>query len=378
MKPNILKHFFILITTCLVSVIGIAQVPDTMSYQAVVRDADDNLISSAPIGMQISILQGSPSGTAEYVETHTPTSNQNGLVSIEIGNGTIVSGDFATIDWANGPYFVKTETDPTGGTNYTITGTSQLLSVPYALHAKNSDSWYLDGDTTKTDNQVKIQNSLLNVEGSSFTNLLISNNGMGDPNIWIRDIDSSVTWRIHNDQSRDNILAIRPWNEFSGYGGTTWIEANLDPFSIDTVGRVSIGNGVNFKEAFNVYHQDSAFINIETSGNNEAGLVMSELGGARGARIYVDGSNTNNLIFQVKDDFGQFVDVMHMPFFPGGQVGNIGIGTDSPERKLHINDVMRLEPRATAPANPSKGDIYMDDTTNKLMVFDGTIWQACW
>lgn len=90
--------------------------------------------------MQISILQGSASGTAVYIETQEPTTNANGLVSIEIGDGTIVSGDFTTIDWTNGPYFIKTETDPTGGTSYTITGTSQLLSVPYALHAKTAET----------------------------------------------------------------------------------------------------------------------------------------------------------------------------------------------------------------------------------------------
>jgi hypothetical protein len=88
--------------------------------------------------MQLSILQGSVAGTAVYVETQTPTTNINGLVSLEIGSGTVVSGTFNTIDWSAGPYFIKTETDPTGGTTYTITGTSQLMSVPYALYAKTS------------------------------------------------------------------------------------------------------------------------------------------------------------------------------------------------------------------------------------------------
>jgi len=90
--------------------------------------------------MQLSIVQDSASGTVVYVETQTPTSNLNGLISVEIGNGTVVSGKFNSIDWSKGPYFIKTETDPTGGTSYTITGTSELMSVPYALHANTADS----------------------------------------------------------------------------------------------------------------------------------------------------------------------------------------------------------------------------------------------
>jgi hypothetical protein len=117
-----------------------AQSPEKMSYQAVIRNSSNNLITNTTVGMKISILQGSTTGTVEYAETQTPTTNANGLVSIEIGAGTVISGIFSAIDWANGPYFLKTETDPSGGTNYTITGTSQLLSVPYALHAKTAES----------------------------------------------------------------------------------------------------------------------------------------------------------------------------------------------------------------------------------------------
>src|SRR5690554_4506774 len=141
-----------IITVCAVLLMTasvFAQAPEKMSYQAVVRDGSNALVSSTAVGMQISILQGSATGTAVYVETQTPTSNINGLVSLEIGSGTVVSGDFTTIDWANGPYFIKTETDPTGGTSYTITGTSQLLSVPYALHAKTAET--VTGGITETD-----------------------------------------------------------------------------------------------------------------------------------------------------------------------------------------------------------------------------------
>lgn len=114
-----------------------AQVPQKMSYQAVIRNNSNTLVVNSPVGMQISILQTSVSGAIVYSETHTVVTNANGLVSLEIGNGAPILGSFSAINWANGPYFVKTETDPTGGTNYTISGTSQLLSVPYAQLAEN-------------------------------------------------------------------------------------------------------------------------------------------------------------------------------------------------------------------------------------------------
>ena len=131
-----MKKFFTILTALLLTASVFAQTPQKMSYQAVIRNSSNALIASTVIGMQISILQGSPTGTLVYVETQTPTTNANGLVSIEIGSGA----EFSTIDWTNGPYFIKTETDPTGGTAYSITGTSQLLSVPYALHAKTAES----------------------------------------------------------------------------------------------------------------------------------------------------------------------------------------------------------------------------------------------
>ena len=139
MKKTFQKTLLAL-TFLVVSNIVFAQAPNKMSYQAVIRNSSNALVTSTAVSMQISILQGSANGTAVYAETQISTTNTNGLVSIEIGGGTVISGNFSTIDWANGPYFIKTETDPAGGTNYTITGTSQLLSVPYALYASNSGS----------------------------------------------------------------------------------------------------------------------------------------------------------------------------------------------------------------------------------------------
>jgi len=135
-----MKKIFTVLSAVLLSASLWAQAPQSFSYQAVVRGTDNALVAIKKVGMKISLLQGSETGTAVYVETHTPTSNANGLVSIAIGGGTVVSGTFASIDWSKGPYFVKTETDPAGGTSYSLTTTSQLLSVPYALHAKTAES----------------------------------------------------------------------------------------------------------------------------------------------------------------------------------------------------------------------------------------------
>ena len=140
MKNKITKIRLVLIIALahlLISSSIFAQAPQKMSYQAVIRNSNDSLLVSTPVGMRISLVQSSPTGTVVYSETQTTTTNANGLVSLQIGTGTAVSGTFAGIDWAAGPYYVKTETDLSGGTNYTIISSNELLSVPYALFSAN-------------------------------------------------------------------------------------------------------------------------------------------------------------------------------------------------------------------------------------------------
>lgn len=117
-----------------------AQAPQSFEYQAVVRDGSGNILISQNVGIQITIKQGSPSGTNVYQETFASTTNLYGLVNLQIGTGA-TGDDFTIIDWAAGPYFIEVALDVTGGTSYTIMGTSQLLSVPYALHAKTVESF---------------------------------------------------------------------------------------------------------------------------------------------------------------------------------------------------------------------------------------------
>ena len=134
------KKLFTNLAAILLMVSVFAQSPEKMSYQAVIRNSSDVLVTNTQVGMKISILQGTADGSPVYVETQTPTTNENGLVSIEIGAGSAQSDNFSEIDWANGPYFIKIETDPAGGNSYSITGVSQLLSVPYALYAKTAEN----------------------------------------------------------------------------------------------------------------------------------------------------------------------------------------------------------------------------------------------
>ncbi len=199
-----------------------AQSPEKMSYQAVVRDGSNNLVTSSAVGMQLSILQGSASGTAVYVETQTPTSNANGLVSVEIGSGTVVSGKFATIDWSNGPYFIKTETDPTGGTSYTITGTSQLLSVPYALHAKTAET--ITGGIIETD-PIFTGSQAANITATDITNL----SNLSGVNTGDQDLSSLATKTALSDsiaQVRSEIPSVptgTQTGEMQYWNGTAWI-----------------------------------------------------------------------------------------------------------------------------------------------------------
>ena len=113
------------------------QSPQQFSYQAVVRDNNNQLIPNRTIGMRVSILKDSTNGQVAYVETHSPKTNQQGLIQLNIGGGNVVSGSFSSVPWSAAKLFVKTEMDLQGGSNYTMSNVTQLLSVPYAMYASD-------------------------------------------------------------------------------------------------------------------------------------------------------------------------------------------------------------------------------------------------
>jgi len=302
-----MKKIFTILVTVFLTAIVFAQVPEKMSYQAVIRNSSDVLVSNTQIGMQISILQGSASGAAVYVETQSLTTNANGLVSVEIGAGTIVIGNFATIDWANGPYFIKTETDLAGGINYTITGTSQLLSVPYAFHAKTAEivtggisetdpvygssvaSGITGTDTTNWNNKqdqlsagtgIDITSNVISATSSSVTTYSIGDFAQGGIVFWLDETGQHGLIAAKNDQS----TGVR-W--YAGIDGDTQAKGD-GPFAGEANTSIII----------------AAHIAIGDDGSTYAARICNELQVTEGGKTYggwyLPSKEELNLMYQNK------------------------------------------------------------------------------
>jgi hypothetical protein len=134
-----MKKLLTITAICSLCVFVNAQAPQALNYQAVARTADGVIIPTQNIGVRFSILDGSVTGTTLYSETHTVITNSYGLFTLSIGKGTPVTSTFANVNWASGTdKFLKVEIAPAGGTTYQLQGTTQLLSVPYALYSEKT------------------------------------------------------------------------------------------------------------------------------------------------------------------------------------------------------------------------------------------------
>ena len=401
-----MKKLYTLLTVAIIATSVFGQAPEKMSYQAVIRDAGNALVTNQVIGMQISILQDSVSGTIVYAETQISTSNNNGLISIEFGNGTVVSGAFNTIDWSNGPYFIKTETDPTGGNAYTIIGISQLLSVPYALHANTADS--ITGAINYTETDPIFSNSLAN--GITANDTVNWNNDLvidGDTTFWKTNGDSIYTNHSVGIGTSNpaGALDVHGLIRSSGPAFTKTVDLSLEQDQPSLVFNNSI---TDYRADFRMLNStgDLRFStgllsngplgqtvhmtilqngNVGISTSNPTAKLNVNSGPNGGASVrFRNGFGTSKVLHIIEEGgssnhYGLFIgslDYSSATLVTKSQ--NVGIGIDSPIRALHINDVMRLEPRISAPSSASAGDIYFSSTTNKLMVYDGTTWQACW
>jgi len=174
-----MKKLLSILALLALNAVAFGHAPEKFSYQAVVRDATGASVVSTFVGVKVSILQTSSLGTEVFSETHSPTTNSYGLINLQIGAGTNTGPALSTIDWGADNYFIKIEIDPTGGTSYTVSSVSQLLSVPYALYAKTAEdvddadadplnevntSFVADADSLK----ITDANGTLNVDMTAF------------------------------------------------------------------------------------------------------------------------------------------------------------------------------------------------------------------
>ena len=134
-----MKKLVLTLTLAIATLLSFAQIPQTFSYQGVVRDADNKLVTDKQVMVSVQILQGTDDGTAVYSENHEVTTNANGLMTFELGSKD--AENFAKIDWSNAPYFVKTVAEFDGKQ---ISGVTPLLAVPYALYATKAESADVD------------------------------------------------------------------------------------------------------------------------------------------------------------------------------------------------------------------------------------------
>jgi hypothetical protein len=133
-----------IILLILLPLFGFSQAPQKINFQSILRNTNGDVVANKSVSLKISILSGSISGSSVYSETHTKTTDPSGLISLQIGNGTVLSGVFANISWGGFPHFIKLEADFNGGSNFVLLGTQELMSVPYALYASKTDTFVLN------------------------------------------------------------------------------------------------------------------------------------------------------------------------------------------------------------------------------------------
>lgn len=209
-----------------------AQTPKGFNYQAVARDASGEILSGQSVGLHIGILQGSAEGEAVYQEVFAPVTNEFGLINIVIGNGSVLYGDFEEIDWSEGPYFVKVQMDPEGGSNYIEMGTSQLLSVPFALHAETSADTF-SGDYEDLENLPNLDDMIV-VDDPQTGDMLYFSNGnweaipLGEEGQVLAIIDGVPQWADVEEDMGNTVMDI-DGNVYQivEINGTEWMAENL-------------------------------------------------------------------------------------------------------------------------------------------------------
>jgi uncharacterized protein (TIGR02145 family) len=127
-------------TFFILPLISFSQAPEKINFQSILRNKEGEILANKAVSLKINILEGAINGPIKYVETHIKTTDKSGLISLQIGTGSIISGSFKGIKWGNSSHFIKLEADFEGGSQFILLGTQLLLSVPYALFSNVADT----------------------------------------------------------------------------------------------------------------------------------------------------------------------------------------------------------------------------------------------
>ncbi len=300
-----------------------SQSPQGFNYQAVARDAGGVAIANQSVGLRISLLQGSASGASVYTETHAVTSNSLGLLNLVVGNGSVLAGSFSGIDWSNGPYFIEISMDVTGGTNYQLMGTQQLMSVPYALYALNAGTSGPQGATGATGatgmNGVDGLNGLDGATGATGAQGIAGNDGITGA--------TGATGVTGNTGS----------NGVDGATGSTGPQGPQGPQGL--VGATGPQGAQGITGATGATGAQGI---VGVTGNTGADGATGATGpqgivGVTGATgLISNGTLAGNTTYW---NGSQWV-LNSSNIYNNG--GNIGIGTTTPARKLEINNALKL------------------------------------
>lgn len=134
-----MPRIYLVLSLLSIALFAKAQAPQKFNYQAVARNAQGVVIPNQLVTVRINILEGSATGQSEYSEAHSAVTNAFGLFTLSIGSGSVLNGNFSSINWAEGNKYLKIEIDPAGGNNFSLAGANKLLSVPYAIYAERAN-----------------------------------------------------------------------------------------------------------------------------------------------------------------------------------------------------------------------------------------------
>lgn len=309
-----MKKLLSFIVAVFVTLTLIGQAPESFKYQAVLRNASGNIRVSASVSIDIAIIQGSTTGTEVFIETHNTVTNEFGLVNLEIGS--INTSGFAAIDWTNGPYYLKVSVD---GTEM---GTSQLLSVPFALHAKSAETanTYAETDPVFTASPAEV-----------ITSTNISN--WHSAYLWGNHANAGYAKYPSQAGNSGKVLSTNGTSTFWTWP-VTWGDLNLkvNKSGDNMTGKLSINN-----------LSDSTALELNSNGHTEL-RIRSEAAYTPGIIMgtTTDGSTAEGAIIKYLDNNYGSSRKISFNFAPSTNVlnilsnGNVGIGTSDPIAKLNI------------------------------------------